>query len=158
MTSDASADVKEVIFVNEAANRDYADLPPDVREAADTRTTVLQNGGRLPAKQVRNLQGVLFGISEIRISYDDDTYRVYFVAEYAEAIYILDAGMKKSPKDGEIPRWQIDRLVARKQKADDHYLTNRPMLRRRAEDRRKVRAARDNELTVDLAWSPKLVR
>ncbi len=158
MTSDASADVKEVIFVNEAATRDYAALPPDVREAADAPTTVLQNGGRLPSKQVRDLRGVLFGISEIRISYDDDTYRVYFAAEYAEAIYILDAGMKKSPKDGEIPRWQIDRLVARKQKAEDHYLASRPALRRRAEDRRRLRAAGDNEPVVDMAWSPMLVR
>jgi phage-related protein len=158
MTADANADVEEVIFVNEAANRDFAALPPDVREAADARTRVRQNRGRLPAKQVRDLRGVMFGISEIRICYDDDTYRVYFAAEYAEAIYILDAGMKKSPKDGEIPRWQIDRLVSRKRKADEHYLANRPVLRRRAEARRQLRQSRDDELTVDLAWCPRLVR
>ncbi len=152
MTSKASGDLKEVIFINEAAARDYAALPPEVREAADARTTVLQNGGRLPAKQVRDLRGSLFGISEIRIFYDDDTYRVYFAAEYAEAIYILDAGIKKSPRDSDMPRWQIDRLVARKQKADHHYLENRLALRRRAEERRLVRKTGENGLSGELAW------
>jgi phage-related protein len=139
MTSDASGDVKEVIFVNAAAVRDYAALPAEVKEAADARTTILQNNGRLPSKQVRDLRGALAGIAEIRIFYDDDTYRVYFAAEYAEAIYILDAGMKTSPNDSDMPRWQIDRLVARKQQADEHYIDNRLALRRRAEERRLVR-------------------
>lgn len=152
MTSRASRDRKEVIFINEAAARDYVALPPEVREAADARTTVLQNGGRLPAKQMRDLRGSLFGISEIRIFYDDETYRVYFAAEYAEAIYILDAGIKKSPKDSDMQRWQIDRLVARKQHADRHYIENRLALRRRAEERRVVRQDGNDGLGGDLVW------
>ena len=140
-----------MIFINAAAARDYVALPPEVREAADARTTVLQNGGWLPAKQVRDPKGSLFGISEIRILYDD-TYRVYFAADYAEAIYILDAGSKKSPKDSDMPRCQIDRLTAGKQKADHHYLENRLALRRRAEERRLVRQASDNGLSGELVW------
>lgn len=150
MTSGASGDLREVIFVNQAAQRDYGSLSPEVREAADARTTVLQNGGRLPVKQIRDLRGALSGIAEIRIFYDDDTYRVYFAAEYAEAIYILDAGMKKSPHDSDMPRWQADRLVARKRTADDHYSANRLILRRRAEDRRRVRQADDGGLAAQL--------
>jgi hypothetical protein len=90
--------------------------------------------------------------SEIRIFYDDDTYRVDFAAEYAEAIYILDAGIKRSPRDSDMPRWLIDRLVARKQNADRHYLENRLALRRRAEERPAVRQGTDNDLSGDLAW------
>jgi hypothetical protein len=32
MTSQASGDLKEVIFINEAAARDYVALPPEVRD------------------------------------------------------------------------------------------------------------------------------
>lgn len=142
MTSDASTDQKEVIFVNQAAMRDYASLPKDVKEAADARTTVLQNGGRLPSKQVSDLHGKLAGVSEIRIAHANDAYRVYFAAVYEEAIYILDAGMKKSPKEDEIPRWQIDRLMDRKRKADEHYNANKETLQSRAAARRRVREAK----------------
>ncbi len=141
MTSGTSTDRKEVIFVNQAAFRDYAELPREVKEAADARTTILQNGGGLPAKQVSNLKGKLAGISEIRILHDDDTYRVYFAAEYDEAIYILDAGIKKSPRKFEIPQWQVDRLVERKRKADEHYAANKALLEARAKARSEAREA-----------------
>jgi hypothetical protein len=42
-----------------------------------------------------------------------------------------------------MPRWQIDRLVARKQQADEHYVENRLALRRRAEEGRLVRQGND---------------
>jgi phage-related protein len=141
MTSNASTDVKEVIFVNQDAKAEYEALPDDVRETADARTTILQNGGRLPARQVRTLQGKLAGISEIRIRYDDDTYRVYFAAEFEKAIYVLDAGMKKSPNEDEIPRWQRDRLEYRMGQAKAHYGRCVNDINARFEERRKTREA-----------------
>ncbi len=74
MTSGGSTVLREGIFVNKDIAYEYAAMPPDVRETAEARTTILQNGGRLPAQQVRALHGSLAGISEIRIRFDNDTY------------------------------------------------------------------------------------
>ena len=38
------------------------------------------------------------------VLFDNDTYRVYYLTQFKAAIYILDAGMKKSPRDNKIPK------------------------------------------------------
>ena len=114
-------------------------LPSEVREAADARTTVLQSGGRLPAKHVRTLTGSLRGIAEIRVSFDNNAYRVYFAAVFATALYILDAGAKKSPRDAEMPQWQVDRLVERMRQARDHQAQFAAALLARFDARSKAR-------------------
>jgi len=81
VTSPLSIDVREVIFINERCRRDYYSLPEAVGEAADQAIDALQNGRQLPPKMFKQLSGKLAGIDEIRIPYDDDTYRVYVVQE-----------------------------------------------------------------------------
>jgi phage-related protein len=141
MTSAASTDVKEVIFINQDVVGEFAALPDEVKEAADFRISIVQNGGRLPAAHVRKLRGQLAGISEIRAGYNDDTYRVYFAAEFEKALYLLDAGIKKSPKGGEIPRWQIERLQARMSQARAHYERCAAAIEDRFQARRAARFA-----------------
>ena len=121
MTSPSSPDLKEVIFINQAVYNVFLALPQAVLEAASARTTILQNGGRLPAQQMKMLKGALSGVSEIRVLHDNDTFRVYFAASFERVVYILDAGIKKSPAGGEIPRPQIERLVTRLRQARQHY-------------------------------------
>jgi len=48
MSSDASIDIREVVFVNRAADEAYRGLPDEVRQAADARTTAIQNHRPLP--------------------------------------------------------------------------------------------------------------
>lgn len=139
MTTGNSRDRKEVIFVNQAALSSYDGLPPTVRETADARLTVLQNGDRLPTNQVTILHGTLQGVSEIRVGHDGDAYRVYFAAEFGEVIYLLDAGIKKSPKSKEIPREQIARIEERFRRAKAHYLSNQEALKMRFEERKRNR-------------------
>ena len=145
MTSGASTDLKEVIFINQDAARAFAAMPPDVRETAEARTTILQNGGRLPAQQVHALHGNLAGISEMRVRFDDDTYRVYFAATFEKVIDLLDAGIKKSAHGNEIPRWQADRLQARMGRADAHYRLNKAAIGARFEARRQASLAADTK-------------
>src|SRR3981081_3919988 len=102
MSSDSSIDIRAVIFVNQAAEEAYRDLLDEVRQAADARTSAIQNQMRLPRDQRQSLAGDLAGIDEVRISFDGDAYRVYYLCELKAAIYILDAGTKKSPRGGEI--------------------------------------------------------
>lgn len=129
MSSGNSIDIRVVIFVNEAAEEAYRGLPDDVRQAADARTTAIQNHARLPKDQRKKLSGDLAGIDEIRIGFDGDAYRVYHLVEFQAAIYVLDAGMKKSPRGGEIPKPQVERLVERlverKKRAREDYEKNK---------------------------------
>jgi len=56
-------------------------------------------------------------------------------------ICLLDAGMKKSARGSELPRWQIDRLAARLRQAETHYRDNADSIGARFELRRQARRA-----------------
>lgn len=118
MTSDTSIDVREVVFINPDAESDYDGLPASVGEVADGAVTLLQNG-QVPARKGlwRVLKGKLRGIGEIRVNDGTNTFRIYVWLGCEPALYILDAGMKKSPTGSEIPGWQQDRLADRRERA-----------------------------------------
>jgi phage-related protein len=141
MTSGSSRDDREVVFINAAALAEYDALPPFVREAVDASLTVLQNGGVLPASRHDRLKGKLAGVSEIKVRFDDDTYRTYYVSEFREVIYVLDAGIKKSPTGGRIPQKQAERLERRLAAARDDYERNESDYRRAYEERARTREA-----------------
>ena len=141
MSALTSVDIREVVFVNEQAKHDYESMPAEVLQAADARTTAIQNHMRLPRNQRQSLKGKLAGIDEVRILFDDNTYRVYYLTAFKTAIYILDAGMKKSPRGGEISKPQSERLIERKKVAVDHYVANEKWFEARMSERRARRAA-----------------
>lgn len=121
MTSHASIGIREVIFINERCRIDYEALPEAVRESADQAVDALQNGRSLSRKMHRPLKGKLAGINEIKLPYDDDTYRVYINLKCPWAIMVLDAGIKKSTEGDNIPKWQQERLETRHKKAQEYY-------------------------------------
>ena len=135
MTNKRSLDIREVIFINRQAKDAYLSLPENVRQAADARTDAIQNHERLPRNQRESLSGELSGIDEIRISDDGNAYRVYYLVEFKAAIYMLDAGMKKSPRGGEIPKQQVETLVERKKKAREHYAKHKDELKKAMAER-----------------------
>jgi phage-related protein len=141
MSALTSVDIREVVFVNEQAKHDYEIMPPEVQLAADARTTAIQNRMRLPRNQRQPLKGKLAGIDEARILFDDNTYRVYYLTSFKAAIYILDAGMKKSPRGSEISKQQIDRLIERKKAAVQHHMANEKWFITRMAERLARRAA-----------------
>jgi phage-related protein len=122
MTSESSLDIRVVRFLPAGTSAEYDAMPEEVRDEADAATTLLQNN-RSPANAER-LKGALKGITEVRIDHDTNTYRVYYVAEFECCLYIIDAGMKKSPKGREIPRPQVERLKVRRGQAEAHYKVN----------------------------------
>ena len=125
MTSDTSIDVREVVFINPDAESGYDGLPAGVGEVADGVVTLLQNGQAPTRKGLwRVLKGKLRGIGEVRINDGTNTFRVYVWLGCEPALYILDAGMKKSPTGSEIPGWQQDRLVDRRERAAWDCLDN----------------------------------
>lgn len=136
MTSQDSLDIREVIFVNERCRVDYEAMPAEVRESADQAIDALQNSRPLPAKLYQSLHGTLTGINEIRLAYDDNTYRVYLKCPWI--IMVLDAGMKKSTEGKNIPKWQRERLETRHKKAREYCMEHDTDLKADY-DKRKVR-------------------
>lgn len=137
MTSDRSLDIRVVRFLPAGTAAEYDGMPEEVRDQADAATTLLQNN-RMPA-DAEPLKGALKGITEIRIDHDSNTYRVYYVAEFECCLYIIDAGMKKSPRKGEIPRPQVERLILRRAQAEAHYRANEVWFRKTYEARKAAR-------------------
>ncbi len=43
------------------------------------------------------------GVTEIRVSHDGEAYRTFYVAKFAEAVYVLDALHKKSKSGASLP-------------------------------------------------------
>ena len=115
MTAETSVDVREVIFVNQRCEKDYLLLPQDVGETADGYIDAMQNSRTIPATACQPIANdrTLAGVYEIKLPYDGDTYRVYAWLGCQHAVWILDAGTKKSPSGREIPQWQKDRLAER---------------------------------------------
>jgi len=144
MTSESSLDIRVVRFLPAGTSAEYDAMPEEVRDEADAATTLLQNG-RSPANAER-LKGALKGITEVRIDHDTNTYRVYYVAEFECCLYIIDAGMKKSPKGREIPRPQVERLKMRRAQAEVHYKANEAYFRKTYEVRRAARLQHEAEV------------
>jgi predicted XRE-type DNA-binding protein/phage-related protein len=87
----------------------------------------LRNARPLPPKRYQPLHDTLAGIHEIRLSHDDNTYRVYVTLKCPWIIMVLDAGMKKSTEGKNIPEWQKERLEARYKKAREKDWRNDPL-------------------------------
>jgi phage-related protein len=93
-----SIDAKDVQIVG-SAERDFGNLPDQIRKEAITALSDLQNGRIPKSGRYKELtdNDKLRGVGEIRLNGDDgNTYRVYNVICLREVIYVLDAGVKKS--------------------------------------------------------------
>jgi phage-related protein len=145
MTSPASIDVREVFFVNQAAEAGYEALPAEIGEAADNAIDAIQNNRALPPKMFRPLRGnaMLAGIHEIKLPYNSDTFRIYVTLICPYVVMVLDAGAKKSNHGGAIPSWQTERLEQRLKSAKDLFTNDEIFLKLAFERRAKLRAGNE---------------
>lgn len=143
MTSGFSIDLKEVIFINPRCEKDFESLPPEVKETADGAIDALQNGRPLVGQVFGPLVNdrTLAGISEIKMPYGGDAYRVYVWLGCPQAVFVLDAGEKKSPSGRDIPQWQKQRLAERLSAAKAWSRGNAAALEQEFERRAARRAA-----------------
>jgi phage-related protein len=75
------------------ALEDLRGFPPEARRDAGHQLHLVQLG--LEADDWRPMPSVGAGVVEIRIR-EDREYRVFYVARYVEAVYVLHAFVKKS--------------------------------------------------------------
>lgn len=53
------------------------------------------------------------GVIEIRASHDGEAYRSFYVAKFAEAVYVLDVVHKKSKRGKQLPKADGERIARR---------------------------------------------
>ncbi len=63
-------------------------------------------------------------------------------------IYMLDAEAKKSPRGGDIPRPQVERLVKRLQQAGKHYTDYAAIIGKRFKERGEERKSQLTNPTI----------
>jgi phage-related protein len=100
-----------------SARRDLAAFPDEARQAAGYNLRLVQNG--LMPEDWKPVETVGSGTYEVRVSTpppDSAQYRVFFVAKFEEAVYVLHAFEKKSRKtsrhDLELGRARYAEMIA----------------------------------------------
>lgn len=86
---------RNVRFLGDSIDR-LRDFPDDARQEAGFQLDRVQAGG-LPA-DFRPMPSVGAGVMEIRIRESNGAYRVFYVANRADRVYVLHCFQKKSQK------------------------------------------------------------
>lgn len=110
-------DRKPLYFIN--CEKEYKGLPEDVQSDAGHNLDRVQQG-KTPEISFGPLHGLGSGVRELRIDEDTDTFRIVYVAKLSEAVFVLDAFKKKSPRGSELPKNIEERIKQRYEVAKDH--------------------------------------
>jgi phage-related protein len=106
-----------------SSKKDYIGFPPEVQDDFGHLLYLVQIGTSevLSAKPLSGglLRGL--GIMEMRSDHDSDTYRVVYLAKFAEVVYVLHAFQKKSTHGIATPQREIEMVRARYGMALEHY-------------------------------------
>jgi len=87
--------MKPVHFVGSSRD-EMRELPEDARETAGHQLFKVQDGKE--PDDWKPMPAVGPGVNEIRVWEDSGTYRVLYVAKFAEAVYVLHVFEKRSQK------------------------------------------------------------
>ena len=98
-------------------------FPTDVRRVVGQALDDAQKGGEHPS--VKALKG--FGgrnVLEVVDDFDGDTYRAVYTVRFAGVLYVLHAFQKRSNKGIATPKHELDLIMARLKRAEEHYKQN----------------------------------
>ncbi len=90
------------LYWHRSSKRDYDRFPENVQDDAGYQLHRVQIG-KAPYN-FDALPEIGSGVMEIKVDYAGDTYRAVYVAKFEEAVYVLDAFQKKSPRGKKLPR------------------------------------------------------
>ncbi|MGC9954387.1 MAG: type II toxin-antitoxin system RelE/ParE family toxin [Rhizomicrobium sp.] len=102
-----------------SAKRDFLEFPEPVKGEMGNALGVAQFGGKHPSAKPWKGQGA--GVFEIAEDFDGDTYRAVYTVKFRQAIYVLHAFQKKSPKGIRTARGDIDLVERRLRVAREDY-------------------------------------
>lgn len=94
-----------------SSKRDFPAFPESVKDGMGNALGLAQFGGKHPHSKPWKGQGP--GVFEIVEDHAGDTYRAIYTVRFHEAVYVLHAFQKKSPKGAKTARTDIE-LIARR--------------------------------------------
>lgn len=141
MTHGKSIDVREIVFIG-GARREFDQLDQEVRHAARSALTMLQNGLPLTGGRYKLLteDRDLAEVGEIRLNDDGNAIRIYTTLRHPHVVYVLEAGLKKSHVGGAIPRETKRTVVQRLKDAKTDYELKAPAYEARNNARKAERS------------------
>jgi phage-related protein len=99
-----------------STKKDLIDLPDDARRKAGFELRSIQQGDF--ASDFKSMSIVGKGVEEIRIR-TDDAYRIFYVARFEEAVYVLHVFQKQTQKtarsDIEIGQQRYKQMIQQRQ-------------------------------------------
>lgn len=102
-----------------SSKKDFLAFPEPVISGMGNALGLAQFGGTHPS--AKPWKGLGPGVIEIVENYDGDTYRAVYTVRFKEAVYVLHAFQKKSPKGIKTAQTDVE-LIERRLKAarQDH--------------------------------------
>ncbi|OGT39992.1 MAG: hypothetical protein A3F12_02615 [Gammaproteobacteria bacterium RIFCSPHIGHO2_12_FULL_38_14] len=92
--------MKIVIYIG-SVQKDIESFPSRARQRIVTALTVMSAGLELSPKEFKYMPTVGVGCYELRLKIDRQ-YRVFYVAKFDEAIYVLHAFVKKTEQTSKL--------------------------------------------------------
>jgi phage-related protein len=97
-----------------AARKEFEDFPEEAQAVCWTALTVAAEGGK--ADIAKPLRGMGSGVLEIALPFRGDAYRVVYVVQLADEIWVVHAFQKKSTRGVETPLRELDLIRDRLRK------------------------------------------
>src|SRR5271166_3218953 len=94
-----------------AALKEFEAFPEGARSICLTALTIAAAGGK--ADIAKPIHGMGSGVFEIALPFRGDAYRVVYVLQIAEEIWVVHAFQKKSTQGAKTPRREIDLISDR---------------------------------------------
>jgi len=107
------------LFWVASAKADLLDFPEAVKDEIGIALSVAQFGGKHP--RAKPWKGLGSGVLEIVEDYRTDTYRAVYTVKFEQAVYVLHAFQKKSPKGRKTAQIDIELISRRLRTAREDY-------------------------------------
>jgi phage-related protein len=116
-TSRASGE-KPLFWIGSSLD-DLLTFPEAVKDEIGTALSVAQFGGKHPS--VKPWKGEGPGVFEIVEDHRGDAYRAIYTVRFADAVYVLHAFQKKSPRGIKTARRDVELITQRLKLAQEDY-------------------------------------
>jgi phage-related protein len=91
---------------------DLRQFPNAVQRTVGFALYLAQMGDKhVDARPLKGYRGA--GVLEVITNFDGDTYRTIYTVRLSDAVYVLHAFQKKSPRGSEVPRKDLDLITSR---------------------------------------------
>ncbi len=102
-----------------SAKKDFLDFPETVKDEMGNALGLAQFGGKHPSAKPWKGEGS--GVFELVEAHDGNAYRAIYTVRFKEAVYVLHAFQKKSPKGIKTAQADIETIRRRLKLAQQDY-------------------------------------